>query len=230
MAARRRGASPRAQATGQNHRFSSHGCVTPGQPRNTTGISQRRSDLLTVQTWKAAVLTLRAYRAAFQATQEVAPDGAPAEDGSVQDGADANWRAIDTIKHRIGEDSGVFEREARMRALEELKRGTTMASWSGRGCLCRIIQALLRYLNLFALLLSRLFFFEFPNNLRHLCTTMPWSIWPALAVLWGVCWMFYERADGRTASHGRFVFVSVPSKNLTMRRARDAEAGVPVPS
>jgi len=21
---------------------------------------------------------------------------------------------------------------------------------------------------------------------------MPWTIWPALAVLWGVCWMFYE--------------------------------------
>lgn len=22
-------------------------------------------------------------------------------------------------------------------------------------------------------------------------TTMPWTIWPALVVLWGVCWMFY---------------------------------------
>jgi hypothetical protein len=21
---------------------------------------------------------------------------------------------------------------------------------------------------------------------------MPWTIWPALVVLWGVCWMFYE--------------------------------------
>ncbi|KAK0660110.1 hypothetical protein QBC41DRAFT_43713 [Cercophora samala] len=26
--------------------------------------------------------------------------------------------------------------------------------------------------------------------MRHLCTTMPWTIWPALVVLWGVCWMF----------------------------------------
>jgi hypothetical protein len=32
--------------------------------------------------------------------------------------------------------------------------------------------------------------FEFPNNVRHICTTMPWTILPALIVLWGVCWMF----------------------------------------
>ncbi|KAK3900317.1 hypothetical protein C8A05DRAFT_17357 [Staphylotrichum tortipilum] len=36
------------------------------------------------------------------------------------------------------------------------------------------------------------FFFEFPRGLRHLCTTMPWTIWPALVVLWGVCWMFIQ--------------------------------------
>jgi hypothetical protein len=33
-------------------------------------------------------------------------------------------------------------------------------------------------------------FSEFPNGLRYLCTTMPWTIWPALVVLWGVCWIF----------------------------------------
>ncbi|KAF5577184.1 hypothetical protein FPANT_10576 [Fusarium pseudoanthophilum] len=32
--------------------------------------------------------------------------------------------------------------------------------------------------------------FEFPNSIRHTCTTMPWTILPALLVLWGVCWMF----------------------------------------
>ena len=42
------------------------------------------------------------------------------------------------------------------------------------------------------LLLLYLSFSEFPNRLRPPCTTMPWTIWPALAVLWGVCWMFYE--------------------------------------
>ncbi|KAF5243241.1 hypothetical protein FANTH_8250 [Fusarium anthophilum] len=31
---------------------------------------------------------------------------------------------------------------------------------------------------------------EFPNNIRHTCTTMPWTILPALLVLLGVCWMF----------------------------------------
>jgi hypothetical protein len=41
------------------------------------------------------------------------------------------------------------------------------------------------------LILFFCFFSVFPNNFRHSCTTMPWTIWPAL-VLWGVCWMFYE--------------------------------------
>lgn len=35
----------------------------------------------------------------------------------------------------------------------------------------------------------------FPNGLRYPCTTMPWTIWPALVVLWGVCWMFYPPND-----------------------------------
>jgi hypothetical protein len=33
--------------------------------------------------------------------------------------------------------------------------------------------------------------FEFAGRMRHLCTTMPWTIWTALVVLWGVCWMFH---------------------------------------
>ena len=35
-------------------------------------------------------------------------------------------------------------------------------------------------------------FFEFPDARHPLSTTWPWSIRPSLAVLWGVCWMFYE--------------------------------------
>lgn len=38
-------------------------------------------------------------------------------------------------------------------------------------------------------------FSEFPCRLRPLCTTMPWTIWPALVVLWGVCWMFYGEPE-----------------------------------
>ena len=34
-------------------------------------------------------------------------------------------------------------------------------------------------------------FFMFPGRLRPPCTTMPWTVWPSLMVLWGVCWMFY---------------------------------------
>lgn len=44
------------------------------------------------------------------------------------------------------------------------------------------------------LLFSR--FSAFPNRCRPPCTTMPWTIWPALMVLWGVCWMFYPGYAG----------------------------------
>ncbi|KAL9126503.1 MAG: hypothetical protein Q9217_004449 [Psora testacea] len=35
-------------------------------------------------------------------------------------------------------------------------------------------------------------FAEWPNGHRPLSTTWPWNIKPALLVLWGVCWMFYD--------------------------------------
>ncbi|KAI8689559.1 C2H2-type domain-containing protein [Fusarium sp. Ph1] len=41
------------------------------------------------------------------------------------------------------------------------------------------------------------YYSEFPGRIRPPCTTMPWIIWPALMVLWGVCWMFYS-SPGRT--------------------------------
>lgn len=34
-------------------------------------------------------------------------------------------------------------------------------------------------------------FFEFPDARPPLSTTWPWAIKPSLAVLWGVCWMFF---------------------------------------
>ncbi|KAI9715384.1 MAG: hypothetical protein M1812_006029 [Candelaria pacifica] len=36
-------------------------------------------------------------------------------------------------------------------------------------------------------------FFEWPSGRRPLSTTWPWNIKPSLVVLWGVCWMFYEK-------------------------------------
>lgn len=54
---------------------------------------------------------------------------------------------------------------------------------------------ILRLFTLFmSISLSRLCFksyYRFFNGVRYKCTTMPWTIWPALVVLWGVCWMFY---------------------------------------
>lgn len=44
-------------------------------------------------------------------------------------------------------------------------------------------------------------FSEFAEKPRPLSTSFPWTIKPSLAVLWGVCWMFYDRdssePDGR---------------------------------
>jgi len=52
------------------------------------------------------------------------------------------------------------------------------------------------YILIFLCFFSVFFFSVFPDNFRHLCTTMPWTIWPALVVLWEVCWMFYEPSVG----------------------------------
>ncbi|KAK3069194.1 hypothetical protein LTR53_012655 [Teratosphaeriaceae sp. CCFEE 6253] len=38
---------------------------------------------------------------------------------------------------------------------------------------------------------SEAWFFEFPNARHPESTTWPWSLKPSLAVIWGVCWMFY---------------------------------------
>ena len=40
-------------------------------------------------------------------------------------------------------------------------------------------------------------FFEWPGGRNPLNSTWPWTdVRPALCVLWGVCWMFYEQIDG----------------------------------
>lgn len=44
---------------------------------------------------------------------------------------------------------------------------------------------------------------EFKGRIRPPCTTMPWTIRTALAVLWGVCWMFYYPRDTDTSCTGR---------------------------
>lgn len=61
-------------------------------------------------------------------------------------------------------------------------------------------------------------FNEFPNSIRHLCTTMPWTIWPALVVLWGVCWMFYSESGSESGSNkapeGESLFPSDQQRQL----------------
>ncbi|UPK91283.1 hypothetical protein LCI18_002218 [Fusarium solani-melongenae] len=58
---------------------------------------------------------------------------------------------------------------------------------------------------------------EFPGCIRPPCTTMPWTIWPALIVLWGVCWMFYPspgRATGvaELESQSHLDYQSLPAE------------------
>jgi hypothetical protein len=59
------------------------------------------------------------------------------------------------------------------------------------------------------------FFSEFPDTLRHLCTTMPWTIWPSLVVLWGVCWMFYDNEEQQGPSNTWPNFDFSPSEHLS---------------
>ncbi len=57
-----------------------------------------------------------------------------------------------------------------------------------------LMQAVRIYITLILNTVSSVFS-EFPNSIRPPCTTMPWIIWPALVVLWGVCWMFDNRPN-----------------------------------
>jgi hypothetical protein len=61
----------------------------------------------------------------------------------------------------------------------------------------RVDWAWKKYCELIYIILYLAFWSEFPNSIRHMCTTMPWTIWPALVVLWGVCWMFVASAPGQ---------------------------------
>ncbi|KAK5107027.1 hypothetical protein LTR62_001916 [Meristemomyces frigidus] len=45
-------------------------------------------------------------------------------------------------------------------------------------------------------------FFEYPRGQHPLSTTWPWALKPSLAVLWGVCWMFYT--PGRWDAYGNW--------------------------
>ncbi|CAA9959741.1 hypothetical protein PTMSG1_03149 [Pyrenophora teres f. maculata] len=46
-------------------------------------------------------------------------------------------------------------------------------------------------------------FTEFAAKPQALSTCFPWTIKPSLAVLWGVCWMFYDGAPGERALSGK---------------------------
>ena len=54
-------------------------------------------------------------------------------------------------------------------------------------------------------------FTEFAEKPRPLSMSFPWTIKPSLAVLWGVCWMFYDNPPGEQAAK---------SSNDRVRQAR----------
>ncbi|KAH7371271.1 hypothetical protein BKA66DRAFT_573006 [Pyrenochaeta sp. MPI-SDFR-AT-0127] len=45
-------------------------------------------------------------------------------------------------------------------------------------------------------------FTEFAEKPQPMSTSFPWTIKPSLAVLWGVCWMFYNSPPGEQAAKG----------------------------
>jgi hypothetical protein len=53
-------------------------------------------------------------------------------------------------------------------------------------------------------------FTEFPKGVRPVSTTWPWSIKPSLAVLWGVCWMFYPGVHQQPSEAGFGPFLCPP--------------------
>ncbi|ETS86056.1 hypothetical protein PFICI_04081 [Pestalotiopsis fici W106-1] len=63
--------------------------------------------------------------------------------------------------------------------------------------LLEAIKLLYKAILTILIILASLFLFIFnPSRFqrpKHItCATMPWSIWPALVILWGVCWMFHS--------------------------------------
>ena len=72
----------------------------------------------------------------------------------------------------------VIMREEDRLIIENLSRAVQMLVR-----LCLIFIAILFLYRGKSLPFLHSFFFEFPNNLRHLCTTMPWSIWPVATEL-----------------------------------------------
>jgi hypothetical protein len=75
-----------------------------------------------------------------------------------------------------------------------------------------VFKPILLFLQYLAVLLQRILqllllfckFAEFPNRRRPKCTTMPWTIWPSLVVLWGVCWMFHPSPSLQSGTQDQF--------------------------
>ncbi|KAK5012765.1 hypothetical protein LTR39_003987, partial [Cryomyces antarcticus] len=62
------------------------------------------------------------------------------------------------------------------------------------------------------------YYAEFPSGRRPLSTTWPWSIKPSLAVLWGVCWMFFNSEHETTLSQESYVDQYFAGTQAPMRR------------
>lgn len=62
----------------------------------------------------------------------------------------------------------------------------------------------------------------FPDSCRPISTTWPWTIKPSLAVLWGVCWMFYGDGDSTRVPQERIVNDPDAAQWIGWRRNSDA--------
>jgi hypothetical protein len=71
---------------------------------------------------------------------------------------------------------------------------------------------------------------EYSSSRRPLSTTWPWSIRPSLAVLWGVCWMFYPPAgddrSGKKMPWAEVLETQAVFERERRRRAAQASEGM----
>lgn len=100
---------------------------------------------------------------------------------------EAELQIIDLQMEQFMSVEGALDEEERQREEDQrlFESYMTHSEWLFREAAVRL-QLILEFL----LLLCKSS--GFPDGDRPMCMTMPWNILPALVVLWGVCWMFYN--------------------------------------
>ncbi|MCJ1325608.1 hypothetical protein MMC10_002271 [Thelotrema lepadinum] len=98
--------------------------------------------------------------------------------------------------------------------LQQMERGFSKPSASEK--LLFILAALAFLLATYGLFNHRRFTHNYSSRLRPPCLSMPWTTWPALVVLWGVCWMFYPGPSSPLSGEDDFENVALSNSGITL--------------